>query len=126
MRSYCHPGRADHRVQAWREDERSAHDVLVGHFYYLGKPRWFAGNVDSVRIRFKESADWDATHRTAIQRGNNPARGRRVRTQRSEQTPRDRGLTDVSDESGSIRSGDWTRSPHPSFDPLETFLRMLD
>src|SRR5208283_786991 len=30
------------------------------------------------------------------------------------------------DEHGSIRSSDWTRSPHSSPDPLENLLRMLD
>src|SRR6266481_639826 len=115
MRSDCHPGRADDRVQAWREDERSAHDVLVGHFYYLGKLGRSAGNVDSVRIRFEASADWDATDWSAIQRGNYLARGRHLRTQRSRPAWRDCDLTDANDESGSIRSGDWTRSPYPSF-----------
>src|SRR6266566_3611459 len=103
MRSDRHAGRADHRIQAWREDERSAHDVFIGHFYYFGELGRAAGNVDSVRIRLEASADWDATDRSAIQRGDYPLRGRRLRTQRSKQASCDCDLTDVSDESGSIR-----------------------
>ena len=33
-----HAGRADHRIQDRREDERSAHDVPVGHLHDLGQP----------------------------------------------------------------------------------------